>query len=49
MPGNDNARRVGAGAIDKQQDPAGISAFPTLIHVDPRDEIANHVDGGEHR
>jgi hypothetical protein len=46
MPGNDNARRVGAGAINKHQDPGdGISAFPTLIHVDPRDEIAHHVDG----
>jgi hypothetical protein len=46
MPGNDNARLVqGAGAIDKNQHPAGISASPSLIHVDPLDEIAHHVDG----
>jgi hypothetical protein len=45
MPGNDNARRVGAGAINKHQDPAGISASPSLIHVDPRDEIAAHISG----
>jgi hypothetical protein len=46
MPGNDNARLVqGAGAIDKNQYPAGISASPSLIHVDPLDEIAHHVDG----
>jgi hypothetical protein len=46
MPANDNARRVGAGAIDRHQDPGdGISAFPTVIHVDPLDEIAHHVDG----
>jgi hypothetical protein len=47
MPGNDNARQVGAGAIDTNQSPATgrISASPSLIHVDPRDEIAHHVDG----
>jgi hypothetical protein len=45
MPPNDNARRVGAGAINTNQDPGdGISASPSLIHVDPRDEIAQHVD-----
>jgi hypothetical protein len=30
MPGNDNARLIGAGAIDTNQHPAGISASPTL-------------------
>jgi hypothetical protein len=47
MPGNGNARLVGAGAIDKNQSPATgrISASPSLIHVDPLDEIAHHVDG----
>jgi hypothetical protein len=30
MPGNDNARLIGAGAINKNQHPAGISASPTL-------------------
>ena len=33
MPRNDNARLVGAGAIDKNQHPAGISASPILIHA----------------
>jgi hypothetical protein len=47
LPNNDNARQVGAGAIDTNQSPAAgrISASPSLIHVDPLDEIAHHVDG----
>jgi hypothetical protein len=59
MPGNDNARLDGAGAIDNNQSPAKgrISATPSLIHADPRDENAHHidgdldddVDGGDHR
>jgi hypothetical protein len=36
MRRHDNARLDGAGAIDTNQDPGdGISATPSLIHVDP--------------
>jgi hypothetical protein len=47
MPGNDNARQVGAGAIDTNQSPATgrISATPSLIPADPLDAIAEHIDG----
>jgi hypothetical protein len=46
MPGNNNARLGGAGAINTNQDPGdGISASPSLIHVDPRDALARHIDG----
>jgi hypothetical protein len=46
MPGNDNGPLGERAAINKNQDPGyGKSAFPTLVHVDPLDEIAAHVDG----
>jgi hypothetical protein len=45
MPGNDNARLIGAGAINTNQHPAGISATPSLIPADALDAIAQHVDG----
>jgi hypothetical protein len=46
MPGQDNARLVGAGVINKNQSPAGISATPILIPTnDPLDDIAAHIDG----
>jgi hypothetical protein len=46
MPGNDNARLLGAGAIESTKDPVeGISASPSLSPVAPLDEIAHHVDG----
>jgi hypothetical protein len=45
MRRHDNGPLVGRAAIDKNQDPAGISATPSLIRVDPLDEIAWHVDG----
>jgi hypothetical protein len=51
MPGNDNGPLGERAAIDTNQSPAAgsISASPSLIHVDPRDEIAHHVDGGDRR
>jgi hypothetical protein len=47
MPGNDNGPLGERAAIDKNQSPATgrISASPSLIHIDPLDEIAHHVDG----
>jgi hypothetical protein len=47
MPGNDNGPLAERAAIDKNQSPTAgrISAYPSLIHVDSRDEIAHHVDG----
>jgi hypothetical protein len=35
MPGNDNGPLGERAAINKNQDPAEISATPSLIHVDP--------------
>jgi hypothetical protein len=49
-PNNDNARLDGAGVINNNQDPGdGISASPSLIHANPRGEIAHHVDRGDRR
>jgi hypothetical protein len=46
MPGNDNGPLGERAAINNNQDPGyGISASPSLIHVDPLDAIAHHVDG----
>ena len=45
MPGNDNGPLGERAAIDTNQDPAGISASPSLLPVDLLDEIAQHVDG----
>jgi hypothetical protein len=46
LPNNDNGPLGERAAIDKHQDPGdGISASPSLVHVDPLDEIAHHVDG----
>jgi hypothetical protein len=47
MRPNDNGPRVRRAAIEGDQSPAAgrISATRSLIHIDPRDEIAHHVDG----
>ena len=47
MRRHDNGPLGERAAIDTNQSPATgrISATPSLIHVDPRDEIAHHVDG----
>jgi hypothetical protein len=47
MRPNDNGPLVRRAAIEENQSPAAgrISATRSLIHIDPRDELAHHVDG----
>jgi hypothetical protein len=47
MRRHDNGPLGERAAINTNQSPATgrISAYPSLIHADPRDEIAHHVDG----
>jgi hypothetical protein len=45
LPNNDNGPLGERAAVDKNQDPAGISASPSLLPVDLLDEIAHHVAG----
>jgi hypothetical protein len=47
MSPNDNARLGGAGAINKNQDPGGISASPSLLPVDPlrHDPLCGRCEG----
>jgi hypothetical protein len=47
MRRHDNGPLGERAAIETNQSPAAgrISATPSLIHVDPLDEIAHHVDG----
>ena len=45
MRRHDNGPLGERAAIDTNQDPAGISATPSLLPVDLLDEIAHHIDG----